>query len=177
MSVAICVYSLPHLFLFLSGGMVSLWLTWAYCTVFSYYTHILTRAHSLSISPHAFHSYTPVTSWPWKQHELNALNSMYATMLDWTYSTLSENSRSVFTLFLDWFTQLKTTWKKGSSSSQWITLTEQTSAAINWLAAIPSILMSLFSLVSFKCSAVEMTVLNVMKGNKVHILIIHPGSH
>lgn len=155
--MAICVSALPHLFLFLSGGMVSPWLTWAYCTVFSYYTHILTRVHSLSISPHAFHSYTPVTSWPWKQHELNALNSMYATMLDWTWVNPFRDQQIGFYFVSRLVYSTENNMKKGSSSSQWITLTEQTSATINWLVAIPSILMSLFSLVSFKCSAVEMT--------------------
>lgn len=49
----------------------------------------------------------------------------------------------VFTVYID-----ENNIKKGSSPSQWITSTEQTATAINWLVAIPSILISLFSLVS-----------------------------
>lgn len=161
--MAICVPSLSHLFLFFSGAMVSLWLKWTYCTVFSYYTHILTSALTLSIPPHAFHSYTPMTMflcfprWPWKQDKLNVLYSMYVTMLDWTLINLFKDQQIIFYYVSRLVYSTENNMKKGSSSSQWITLTEQTSAAINWLVAIPSILMSLFSLVSFKCNAVEMT--------------------
>lgn len=101
----LCAFSLTSLPLFLRCyGFTVIKVNILHCLLLLH-THTLTRALTLPIPPHAFHSYSPMTMfhcfprWPWTQDKLNVLNSMYVNMLDSTLINLFKDQQISFYCF------------------------------------------------------------------------------